>query len=535
MIKREMIKREMTRTNFFSGTHFYSGSLFRIKGQLAMSPMTKLASSLLAALFAVMTFSGAVPARGQEASNKTFETRILPNPKLQTTTVDQGNARRIDLQVGKSIVLDLPRDAKEVFVANPGIANAMVRSARKIYIIGVATGTTTIFVNDADGQQIAVLDMTVARELGRELSVLKDLMKTTFPRAVIDVRSVGTSFVLSGEVDSALEAQRAIDIATSLTAGIQTNDSGAAAGGAAASSTTASSKVINALHVRGRDQVMIKVTVSEVEKTMLKHLGVETSGQWTVGSSVFNLATTQLDTDNPTASAVRSGGKSAVSATLRALEQQGAFHTLAEPTLTAISGESAKFLAGGEIPIPIRTCTNGICNDTVEYKPIGVTLAFTPVVLSEGRISLSISTEVTDRDDSNSVTSNGLNIPGFKTNRTNTTVELPSGGSLVTAGLIQNRSSVTVNGVPGIMNIPILGALARSRQYQSDQSELMIVVVPYIVKAIEPGAVPHADEGFADARDPAGIFLNRVNRLYGTSSTPRNTQSYKGNIGFITE
>ncbi len=467
----------------------------------------------------------------QERSNKPFDMKIGPTPKLEASSQDAVSARKIDLQLGKSILLDLPRDAKEVFVANPAVANALVRSSRKIYVIGVATGSTTIFVNDAEGKQIAVLDMTIAKELGKELNVLRDLMRTTFPTAQIDVRSVGNSFVLSGFVDSPLEAQRAVDIATTMTAGLKSADGNAGAGG------VSSTSVVNALQVRGRDQVMIKVTIAEVQKTVLKRLGLDVSGTWKVGSSSFGL-NTAVEQKNPiTVNNLDFSrtGSSAGTATLRALEQQGAYHTLAEPTLTAISGESAKFLAGGEIPIVVRSCSATGCTDTITYKPVGVSLAFTPVVMSEGRISLHVSTEVTERDDNNSVLTNALNIPGFKTRRTETTVELPSGGSMATAGLIQQSSGVTTTGLPGLMNIPILGALARSREFQRKETELLIVLTPYIVKPTEQKNLPRPDDGFVDASDPAGMFLGRVNKLYGVSGNSRNLGSYRGNVGFITE
>ncbi len=458
----------------------------------------------------------------QDASLKAFDMKKGQTPKFTADSQDETSARRIELQQGKSILVDLPRDAKEVFVANPAVANALVRSSRKLYIIGVSTGSTTIFVNDAEGKQIAVLDMSIAKELGKELNVLRDLMKKTFPTAQIEVKSVGNSFVLSGFVDSPLEAQRAIDITKTMVSGM--GSGGGNADGA----------VVNALQIRGRDQVMIKVTVAEVKKTVIKSLGIDVSGTWKVGASSFGLSTLNQGTIPESGSFSRTGN-AAGTATLRALEQQGAFHTLAEPTLTAISGESAKFLAGGEIPIVTRSFTNGQFTDTITYKPVGVSLAFTPIVMSEGRISLHVSTEVTERDDANGVKENGLIVPGFKTRRTETTVELPSGGSMASAGLIQQTSSVVSNGLPGISNIPILGALATSRDFQRNETELLIILTPYIVKPTQASNLPRPDDGFVDASDPAGMFLGRVNRLYGVSGNSRNLGSYRGNVGFITE
>ena len=179
------------------------------------------------------------------------------------------------------------------------------------------------------------------------------------------------------------------------------------------------------------------------------------------------------------------GGQS-FSATLQAFERKGVAHTLAEPTVTAVSGESAKFLAGGTIPI----LNNVQCNPTCQYgfiqQPYGVTLNFTPVVLSQGRIQLRIATEVTDVDYSTQVTYSGISIPGFRTRNNATTVELPSGGSIASAGLISTQTQQAINGFPALMNVPILGALFRSRDYQRNETELLIVVTPYIVHAIDP-------------------------------------------------
>ena len=229
------------------------------------------------------------------------------------------------------------------------------------------------------------------------------------------------------------------------------------------------------------------MTVAEIRREIVKQLGVNMSGTGPNGS--FTL-------ENPFAinGAVATsegmlnwvkGGQS-FSATLQAFERQGVAHTLAEPTVTAVSGESAKFLAGGTIPI----LNNVQCNPTCQYgfiqQPYGVTLNFTPVVLSQGRIQLRIATEVTDVDYATQITYSGISIPGFRTRNNTTTVELPSGGSIASAGLISTQTQQAVNGFPALMNVPMLGALFRSRDYQRNETELMIVVTPYIVHAIDP-------------------------------------------------
>ena len=229
-----------------------------------------------------------------------------------------------------------------------------------------------------------------------------------------------------------------------------------------------------------------------------------------------------------------------MSATLQAFERQGVAHTLAEPTVTAVSGESAKFMAGGTIPIATsESCGTGIsagvCQLGFTQQPYGVTLNFTPVVLSPGRIQLRIATEVTDVDDSVQITFAGLTIPGFRTRNNTTTVELPSGGSIVSAGLISTQTQQAINGFPALMNFPVLGALFRSRDYLRNETELLIVVTPYIVHAIDPSQVVRPDQNFQDASDPQSWFLGRVNRIYSTSQSLQPMPGYSGKIGFITQ
>ena len=225
--------------------------------------------------------------------------------------------------------------------------------------------------------------------------------------------------------------------------------------------------------------------------------------------------------------------------TLRAFERYGVARVLAEPSVTAISGESAKFMAGGELPIPQgQSCAPDqtgrvVCTTSVTFKPYGISLNFTPVVLSEGRILMRIATEVTEVDQTQSFTFSSVNVPAFRTRKNETSVELPSGGSIVSAGLIQMKSRQVINGLPGLMNLPILGAAFRSRDFQREESELLIIVTPYIAKAVNPAELARPDDGFAEATDPQTWFLGRVNRLYSTKSNPQAAQGLKGRFGFI--
>lgn len=463
-----------------------------------------------------------------------------------------GAERRLDLSIGRSVVVDLPRDAKEVFVANPAVANAVVRSTRKIFLIGVANGATSVFIMDAEGRQIMALEVNV----GRDLNVLRQTLRTAIPSARIEVRPAGDSILLTGTVSGAGDAQQAVDIATAFV-GQQGKDgaeagkggSSAAAGQGGGGSRTGA--VINALTINGRDQVMLKVAVVEMARIAAKQLGINTGGNWNVltagealnpASKLVGFGTGALGTlgaldgsiagqwGNPEATA---GGR------LTALERAGVTRILAEPTLVAISGETATFLAGGEIPIAISNCGSGsinstVCTPTVTYKPYGVSLSFTPIVLSEGRISLRVATEVSeiDRENQDIVT----RTPGFRVRKSQTTVELPSGATMVTAGLISSQSNQTINGFPGLINLPILGALFRSRDFQRRDSELMIMVTPYIAKPMEAARVVRPDDGFVDATDPQTILLGRLNKLYGVAGpSPAPVKGYGGRFGFITD
>lgn len=450
---------------------------------------------------------------------------------VRATAGDAHGMRSIDIVAGKSLLVELPRDAKEVFVSNPKVANAVVRTPRRIYIIGAEAGSTTVLMNDADGRQIMSLTVGVGKEMTRELNMLRDVLRQAIPGAAITVKGAGNNIVLAGTVDSMLDAQRAIDIAKDLVgkqAGIfDRNASGA---------------VVNALTVRGKDQVMLKVTVAEIQRSALKQLGVNFNGTWKVGSKDLTALI-----DNPFTvqrggmlSETNLGGGSKIPS-LKALERNGMMRTLAEPTLTAISGESAKFLAGGEVPIPqsssCTTVTAGsapVCSVTYVHKPIGVSLNFIPIVLSENRISIRLATEVTELDaEVQAQIQGGANIPGFRTRRHETTVELPSGGVMATAGLIMSQSKQHINGLPGAMNIPIIGSLFRSRDYVRNETELMILVQPFIAKPSEPGAIARPDDGYADASDPSTIFMNRLVRAYGQGVA--RPDPFRGKVGFIND
>jgi pilus assembly protein CpaC len=424
------------------------------------------------------------------------------------------SGRFLALGIGKSVVIDLPRDAKDVLVANPGIANAVVRSARRAYLIGVAVGQTTVVFFDGDGRQIVAYDI----EVGRDAAGVRDALRRIIPSASIRVDAVNDSVVLSGVVANALDAQNAFDTAAKLVGD--------------------SKKVVNGLVIKDKEQVLLKVSVAEVQRSVIKQLGIDLNG----ASIAIGTTSLNFNINNPfsvqgspiTSTSVAptfhlpNGGS--ITATLRAMEQTGVLRTLAEPNISAVSGESAKFLAGGEFPIPSGiSCTGTVCTPQITFKQFGILLEFLPVVLSEGRISLRVATEVSE------LTSEGaaFGVPALKVRRASSTVEVPSGGAMVLAGLIQEQTKQNINGLPGLMNLPVLGGLFKSRDYQNGLTELVIIATPYLAQPVARQALSRPDDGFANASDPATIFLNQVNRVYGTPGAVEGRRSLHGNYGFI--
>ena len=464
----------------------------------------------------------------------------------------EGNTRLISLGVGKSLVIDLPRDAKEVLVADPLIANAVVRSTRRAYIIGVKVGQTNVFFFDAEGRQIAGYDIAVTRDLNS----IRAALRQALPHADIKVEGIGEdSVMLSGIVASPQESQLAYDLAAKLVSSRNALAGGAAASAGGGNGADRDVAVVNALTIRGRDQVMLKVTVAEVQRDVIKQLGIDLNGSLNYGTAVLNFATSnpfsitgQALSDtviSPQGALNNATGLPRLGATIRAMERAGVVRTLAEPNLSAISGESATFLAGGEFPIPAGyTCDplTRSCQIGIQWKKFGVSLNFTPVVLSEGRISLRVNTEVSELSNEGALTlsqasgtnsTTTLTIPSIKTRRADTTVEIPSGGSLAMAGMIQEQTKQQINGLPGLMQLPVLGALFKSRDYTNRQTELVVFVTPYIVRAVAQKDLSKPDDGFVDATDPASILLGRLNRIYGVPGKGYPHAGYYGSYGYI--
>jgi pilus assembly protein CpaC len=475
--------------------------------------------SIRAFLIAALSLSAAAPALDAAAATETDEAPAV----VSSIPV---KVRFLALGIGKSVILDLPRDVKDVLVADPKIANAVIRSPQRAYIIGSGVGQTNVVFFDAEGNQIAAYDIAVKRDLNGVRAALRQML----PGAAIQVDGVGEGVMLTGSVATPVEAQQAGDVAARLVGGAD--------------------KVVNSIVVRGRDQVMLKVSVAEVRRDIIKQLGIDLSATMNYGTAVVNFNNTNpftanngpLVPGNALAASALSKGLPSVTATLRAMESAGVVRTLAEPNLTAISGESATFISGGEFPIPTgvtcQTTTSGVigqCVQTVSFKKFGISLNFTPVVLTEGRISLRVMTEVSEVSQENALQggAGGTTIPSVKTRRAETTLEIPSGGSIAMAGLIQEQTKQAVNGLPGVDQIPILGQLFRSQDFINNQTELMVIVTPYIVRAVAQKELSRPDDGFAPASDSQSTLLAQINRIYGVPARVESTGNYQANFGFI--
>ncbi len=448
--------------------------------------------------------------------------------------------QQLTLALDKAAIVQLDTDARDVLVSNPAIVDAVVRTARRVYLLGIKTGQTNAFFFDAAGHQILSIDITVERDVAG----LTSMMRGNFPGSDIKVTALNDNLVLTGSVASAEQAARATDLATRFA-----SDAGKGVD---------PSKVVNMLKVNGREQVLIKVRVSEIERSIAKQLGVNLSAAFTTGGVPIALATANpygLGTILSAASGAQIGnigtasapGPNNVQGILNALDQVGLDHTLAEPNLTAVSGETAKFLAGGEFPVPVSRDLYG--NVTVEFKQYGVALAFTPVVLSENRISLQVSTEVSELTNEGAFVQSAttalsptgqpinvaaLSIPALAVRRAETTVELPSGGSFAIAGLLQHTTKEDIDAFPGLKDMPVLGALFRSRDFQNNETELVVVVSAYLVDPTHETRLAAPTDGFIPATDPEQDLLGKMNTIY--SNDPHGLKSAAdGKSGFIVE
>ena len=448
----------------------------------------------------------------------------------QPVRIDSGGetavSKSLILPLNKAAIVELPQAAADVLVSQPAVVDAVVRSPRRVYLLGLTIGQTNAFFFDSRGRQILNLEIQVERDV----DALTDVMRRVMPDSRIDIESINDNLILRGDVQTAAEAANAKLLATRFVDGDE-------------------AKVINMLTIRDRDQVMLKVRIVEMQRQLLKQLGVDTSGTVRLSNASFNFAAANAiaNTGGLALEGTRtgSGNLENIDASLQAFESTGLVRVLAEPNLTALSGESARFLAGGEFPVPVGQ-DDGVI--TIEFKEFGVGLGFTPLVLSKGRINLKVATEVSEittensffipgqttfDEEGNPITTAGLSIPGLAVRRANTVVELPSGGSLMMAGLLQEDLRANIDGVPGVKDVPILGQLFRSRNYTNNETELVVLVTPYLVDHTHENNLTDPSEGFVPASDAQAILLGKMISTYGLAGTGVREASLQGPLGFI--
>jgi pilus assembly protein CpaC len=372
-----------------------------------------------------------------------------------------------------------------------------------------------VFLLDADGKIIERFEITVHPDTDS----VKQTLASLLPGEPIEVSGAGNAIVLSGTVSSDGVVTRAQEVARRFVDDDQ--------------------KIVNMLRVANEQQVMLRVRVSEVSKTAIKQMGINWNLQnVSLGDGALNFflpGATAITTPATIAgSATNLGPIGSLDVTLSMLEQQNLAKNLAEPNLVTVSGEVANILVGGETPIPTAQDNDSI---TVEFKPFGVALSFLPVVLDSGRISLKIGTEVSALDASNSVQlCVGCSpVQGLKVRRASAVVELPSGGSIMLGGLLSNDLTSGLQGIPGAMNLPILGQLFRSNAFQHNETELVITVTAIVVKPVQPKLLAVPTDGFAPASDLDYYFLGHLQNIYVKQPVPtgHNAPALQGPIGYI--
>jgi pilus assembly protein CpaC len=430
---------------------------------------------------------------GEEPAHRSY-LKIPANAPLPAT-------RRITIGVDKSMLVELPTDLENVLVSNPEVVNAVVKTQRQVYLLAKDQGEANVFFMGRDGAKVLLLEVVVARDL----AALNDSLHRLLPGSKIQVETMGDNIVLTGSVMTPVDANRAAELAARA---IKKKDS-----------------VVNMLTVvaEAKEQVLLKVTVAEMQRDAIRRLGIDMSALANTGNFTFQKIISNAfpitDAVVPKGTTGSQGtigwatSNNSVSAIIESLERTGMMRTLAEPNLTAISGETAKFLAGGEFPIPVAVDDGN--KITIVFKSFGVSTTFKPIVLSDGRISLAIGAEVSELTAEGAIKLETISIPALKVRRAETTLELPSGATLAMAGMLSDETRQSVEGVPGLKNLPILGQLFRSNDFRRRETELVILVTPYIAKHMSTAQAARPDKGFAPASDLKTIFFGHLNRLYG--------------------
>lgn len=428
------------------------------------------------------------------------------------------------ITLGKADLISMPRGVSDVLVANPAVIDVQAIKSDRLYIVGLEIGDTNVIVLDAQGNVLKRFDVHVTYDL----DVIQAMITRLFPNEDVQVSSVHDQIVLTGTVSTPVRASKIANLVAHYVSDLQDLDG------------SIDFLISNLLEVRGEQQVMLQVKIVEAERTIFKELGVnfsandpnelavstlfgttpfaQTGGGAGINSLGFGAGAGLAASQEPAGvfnSFFNTGidGIGALGLFISALEEENLINVLAEPNLTAVSGQQAGFLAGGEFPVPTGRDTFG--NITIEFREFGVSLNFRPVVLSEDRINLQLNTEVSSLDPSSAVTLADIVVPGLDIRRAETTIEVPSGGSLMIAGLLQSETTKNLTGLPGIKNTPVLGDLISSDDFQRAETELVVIVTCYLVE-------PYADSRNAerkDSEDQGGelsrIFAANMRRSHG--------------------
>ncbi|MES2729107.1 MAG: type II and III secretion system protein family protein [Pseudomonadota bacterium] len=411
--------------------------------------------------------------------------------------------------LGKAEIYNFSEDVADILVADPQIADVMALQTDKLFVVGAKLGDTNIIAMDNAGNLVKRVNVHVRIDT----VALEGMIHSLFPKETnVNLQTVGKQLILSGQVSNPAVAQKIANVVSSHIADIR--------GGAAGANPN--SLIENLLEVRGEQQVTLRVRVVEMSRDVIRQLGVETninqqsptsSGRLTGGVS-SNGALGFLEESILSAGLVWDSGVTGlgfVEFLIQALERDNLANVLAEPNLTALSGEEAGFLAGGEFPVPVGRDNEG--NIIIEFKDFGVSLNFKPLVMNEDRINLQMKTEVSSLDFQKGVTLEDTEIPGIDVRRASTTVELGSGSSLMIAGLIKSEAIKGISGLPGIKNTPILGDLVSSRRFNREETELVVIVTPYLVKPFAD--TKQVEAPAAPAPTPMGeAFVNNLRRNF---------------------
>ncbi|MAU51732.1 MAG: general secretion pathway protein [Roseovarius sp.] len=454
-------------------------------------------------------------------------TIVQPAQAEDVRVVQSGTVNNLNVAMNRAIVVESDVPFAELSIANPAIADFSTLSDRTIYVLGKTPGRTTLTLFDGIGALIANIDVHVSTDVAE----FKERLRQILPGEAIEVRTANDGIVLSGTVSSPARLQRALDLAERY----------------------APERVSNLMSVSGKQQVMLKVRFAEMQRSVSKALSANLTLDARSGNDRIGITGSRLDTGQiaggggvlvpgTVAGQTAAGtafigfdiGATEVGILLEALETKGVVRTLAEPNLTALSGQEASFLAGGEFPIPVPQDDNTL---TVEFKRFGVELKFVPRVVDDGIINLELAAAVSSVDPANSITTGGLTLPGFRRRDTSTTVAMRDGESFAIAGLLQDDFRDNNAQVPWLGDVPVLGALFRSADYQRDQSELVIIVSAHLVSPTRGEALALPTDRVRLPSD-AELFLNGrvakgVQSQGATGEVAR--QDFSGPYGYVME